>query len=84
MRKYTLNAAGTNVKTNPICMTWSVVGSLLFFYVAAWMSPFETWGLCEYSYASEAAAMDHISVGIIGMGDMGKMYAERISNAGWR
>ncbi len=23
-------------------------------------------------------------VGIIGMGDMGKMYAKRISNAGWR
>ena len=23
-------------------------------------------------------------VGIIGMGDMGKMYARRISNAGWR
>lgn len=27
---------------------------------------------------------DHISVGIIGMGDMGKMYARRISDAGWR
>jgi len=23
-------------------------------------------------------------VGIIGMGDMGKMYARRIANAGWR
>ena len=23
-------------------------------------------------------------VGIIGMGDMGKMYARRISDAGWR
>jgi len=28
--------------------------------------------------------MEHISVGIIGMGDMGKMYARRISDAGWR
>jgi len=27
--------------------------------------------------------MDKI-VGIIGMGDMGKMYARRISDAGWR
>jgi len=24
------------------------------------------------------------TVGIIGMGDMGKMYARRISDAGWR
>jgi prephenate dehydrogenase (NADP+) len=24
------------------------------------------------------------SVGIIGMGDMGKMYARRMGNAGWR
>jgi phosphoglycerate dehydrogenase-like enzyme len=23
-------------------------------------------------------------VGLIGMGDMGKMYARRLSNAGWR
>jgi len=23
-------------------------------------------------------------IGIIGMGDMGKMYARRLSNAGWR
>jgi prephenate dehydrogenase (NADP+) len=28
--------------------------------------------------------MDKIVVGIIGMGDMGKMYARRISAAGWR
>ncbi|KAK3171901.1 prephenate dehydrogenase (NADP(+)) [Lepraria neglecta] len=28
--------------------------------------------------------MDKIAVGIIGMGDMGKMYARRISAAGWR
>ncbi|MCJ1363050.1 prephenate dehydrogenase (NADP(+)) [Acarospora aff. strigata] len=28
--------------------------------------------------------MDNISVGIIGMGDMGKMYARKISDAGWR
>jgi prephenate dehydrogenase (NADP+) len=24
------------------------------------------------------------SIGIIGMGDMGKMYAQRLSAAGWR
>lgn len=30
------------------------------------------------------AKMDEITVGIIGMGEMGKMYARRISTAGWR
>lgn len=28
--------------------------------------------------------MEHFTVGIIGMGDMGKMYARRLSAAGWR
>jgi prephenate dehydrogenase (NADP+) len=28
--------------------------------------------------------MENFVVGIIGMGDMGKMYARRISDAGWR
>ncbi len=28
--------------------------------------------------------MDTFVVGIIGMGDMGKMYARRLSAAGWR
>ncbi|KAL9092572.1 MAG: hypothetical protein Q9165_004376 [Trypethelium subeluteriae] len=28
--------------------------------------------------------MEHKSIGIIGMGDMGKMYARRLSSAGWR
>ena len=28
--------------------------------------------------------MDSFVVGIIGMGDMGKMYARRLSDAGWR
>lgn len=28
--------------------------------------------------------MDSFIVGIIGMGDMGKMYARRLSAAGWR
>jgi prephenate dehydrogenase (NADP+) len=29
--------------------------------------------------------MDHgKSIGIIGMGDMGKMYATRLSDAGWK
>lgn len=27
---------------------------------------------------------DNVSVGIIGMGDMGKLYAERIAKAGWK
>jgi len=27
---------------------------------------------------------DNFTVGIIGMGDMGKMYARRLSDAGWR
>jgi prephenate dehydrogenase (NADP+) len=31
-----------------------------------------------------APKSDDVSVGIIGMGDMGKMYARRISEAGWR
>ena len=30
------------------------------------------------------AKMDDITVGIIGMGEMGKMYARRISAAGWK
>lgn len=32
----------------------------------------------------ELPPQSEISVGIIGMGDMGKMYARRISAAGWR
>lgn len=28
--------------------------------------------------------MENFIVGIIGMGDMGKMYARRLSAAGWR
>jgi prephenate dehydrogenase (NADP+) len=28
--------------------------------------------------------MEGFVVGIIGMGDMGKMYARRLSDAGWR
>ena len=30
------------------------------------------------------AGMENFVVGLIGMGDMGKMYAERLSAAGWR
>lgn len=30
------------------------------------------------------AAKEGFVVGIIGMGDMGKMYATRISDAGWK
>ena len=33
---------------------------------------------------SRDISKDWIDVGIIGMGDMGKMYARRISAAGWR
>lgn len=29
-------------------------------------------------------SMEGFTVGIIGMGDMGKMYARRLSTAGWR
>ena len=32
----------------------------------------------------EMAARENVSVGIIGMGDMGKMYARAIAAAGWR
>jgi len=28
--------------------------------------------------------MEDFVIGLIGMGDMGKMYARRLSNAGWR
>lgn len=34
--------------------------------------------------ASEAPGMEGFVVGLIGMGDMGKMYARRLSQAGWR
>ena len=30
------------------------------------------------------SVMTGFTVGIIGMGDMGKMYARRLSDAGWR
>lgn len=33
---------------------------------------------------SRTSVMGDISVGIIGMGDMGRMYAQRFSEAGWR
>ena len=40
----------------------------------------------EPSTASDPAqlGMENFVVGLIGMGDMGKMYAERLSAAGWR
>lgn len=34
--------------------------------------------------ASIPAGMENFTVGLIGMGDMGRMYAERLSEAGWR
>lgn len=30
------------------------------------------------------ARMENFVVGLIGMGDMGRMYAEKLSEAGWR
>ena len=36
------------------------------------------------SVPAHSDEMEKISVGIIGMGDMGKMYARRIGDAGWR
>jgi hypothetical protein len=31
-----------------------------------------------------SSSLDGFVIGIIGMGDMGKMYARRLSDAGWR
>lgn len=36
------------------------------------------------STSSIPAGMENFTVGLIGMGDMGRMYAERLSEAGWR
>lgn len=33
---------------------------------------------------NDSLDMENFVVGIIGMGDMGKMYARRLSDAGWR
>lgn len=30
------------------------------------------------------AGMENFIIGLIGMGDMGRMYAEKLSAAGWR
>jgi len=35
-------------------------------------------------FVEKPVNMEDISVGIIGMGDMGKMYARGIGAAGWR
>lgn len=37
-----------------------------------------------HTAAINMAAMEGKSIGIIGMGDMGKMYARRLSDAGWK
>ncbi|KAL7958558.1 hypothetical protein V8C34DRAFT_282614 [Trichoderma compactum] len=34
--------------------------------------------------SSVPAGMENFTVGLIGMGDMGRMYADRLSEAGWR
>ncbi|PNY26733.1 Prephenate dehydrogenase [NADP(+)] [Tolypocladium capitatum] len=36
------------------------------------------------SSSAVPAGMESYIVGLIGMGDMGKMYADRLSAAGWR
>ncbi|CRK32834.1 hypothetical protein BN1708_016160 [Verticillium longisporum] len=36
------------------------------------------------SAQSRPAGMESFVVGLIGMGDMGKMYAQRLSAAGWK
>ena len=33
---------------------------------------------------NKPASMEHFTIGIIGMGLMGKMYARKLSAAGWR
>ena len=49
------------------------------------MSP-SIWSLPFRSPANEESDrnMANTIVGMIGMGDMGKMYAKKMSNAGWR
>lgn len=38
----------------------------------------------DYNLKSSAMGMDRFTIGIIGMGAMGAMYAERLSDAGWK
>ncbi|KAH7308102.1 prephenate dehydrogenase [Stachybotrys elegans] len=40
--------------------------------------------MADDASASVPAGMENFVVGLIGMGDMGKMYAERLAAAGWR
>lgn len=40
-------------------------------------------GRCKV-IAAMGRTKEDASIGIIGMGDMGKMYAQRLSDAGWR
>ena len=49
------------------------------------MSP-SIWSLPFRSPANEEVdrIMANTTIGMIGMGDMGKMYAKRMSDAGWR
>ena len=41
------------------------------------------WGSVTMASKKLAGTMNGFVVGIIGMGDMGKMYARRLSDAGW-
>lgn len=38
----------------------------------------------DVSHCQMGRTKEDASIGIIGMGDMGKMYAQRLSDAGWR
>lgn len=53
--------------------------ALLPLFEAAMIEWINTSGSYEFT-----TNMENVIVGIIGMGDMGKMYARRISDAGWR
>jgi prephenate dehydrogenase (NADP+) len=41
------------------------------------------WGSVIMASKKLSGTMNGFVVGIIGMGDMGKMYARRLSDAGW-
>jgi prephenate dehydrogenase (NADP+) len=40
--------------------------------------------MAEQQLQDDLGLMANFVIGIIGMGDMGKMYARRLSDAGWR
>ena len=46
--------------------------------------PFVTDLKASIAISPHIVAMDGVSIGIIGMGDMGRLYTQRFSQAGWR